>query len=121
MATTVRAFRQLMQQRVTIKRFASYNDFGEASYGDPVTYQAAVVGEMKRVLNAQGEETPTNMSAYLMTADAVRPEDEITLSTGDVGSTEQWAIQPKIIATARYPFTRGQFFTAVHLGTRREN
>jgi hypothetical protein len=50
---------------------------------------------------------------------AVRPEDRITLSTGDVGSTESYAINPAIVAIERYPFTAGQFVTVVRLGDTR--
>lgn len=111
-----------MTQRVTIEPFTGHNEFGEATcYGTGKVYEAAVVGEMKRVLDSQGVETPTMQSCYLMSNDAVRPEDRITLSTGDVGSTEPHTLQPPIVAVARYPFTEGQFCTVVHLGGRMGN
>ena len=113
---SVRAFAPLMTQRCTIAPKTSYGDYGAASYGAAVTYQCAVVGEMKRVVNAAGDEVPSHQQVYLMSNAAIRPEDKITLSTGDVGSTESYAINPSIVAVSRYPFTRGQFFTMISLG-----
>ena len=112
---TVKAFAPLMTQSVSIKPFSSYDDTGEASYGAAVVYQCAVVGEMKLVRDANGQEAPSRQQIYLMSNAAIRPEDYITLSTGDVGSTESYAINPKIMAVGRYPFTAGQFVTTVHL------
>lgn len=113
---TVRAFAPLMRQRVSIARRASYDAYGEATYGTAVQYQAAVVGEMKMVTDRNGQQVPSRQAVYLMSADPVRPEDRITLSTGDVGSTESWALNPEILSVARYPFVNGQFVTCVFLG-----
>ena len=113
---TVRAFEKLMTQTVTIAPFSSYDDYGAPSFGTAVSYRAAVVGETKRVVNAQGNEVPSQQAIYLMSAAAIRPEDRVTLSTGDVGSTESFAINPRIVAVERYPFLRGQFATVVRLG-----
>ena len=112
---SVRQFAPLMRQRVVVKPFASYDGYGAASYGAAVTYQAAVVGEVKLVRTAQGQEVPSQQTVYLMSNAAVRPQDQITLSTGDVWSTESYAINPKILAVGRYPFTAGQFCTAIYL------
>ena len=114
---TVRAFERLMTQTVTIAPFSSYDNYGAPSFGTAVSYRAAVVGEMKRVVNAQGNEVPSQQAVYLLGNPAVRPEDQITLSTGDVASTESFAINPRIVAVERYPFLRGQFATVVRLGS----
>lgn len=114
---SVRAFAPLMRQRVSIKAKTGYDDRGGATYGSPTVYQCAVVGEMKVVTSESGEQVPSRQAIYLMSAAAVRPEDHVTLSTGDVGSTESYALTPKIIAVERYPFTRGQFVTVVRLGS----
>ena len=113
---SIRSFAPLMKQRVQVAPRASYDGDGEATYGTAVTYQAAVVGEMRMVRTATGQEVPSRQSVYLMSAAAIRPEDQVTLSTGDVGSTESYAIQPTILAVDRLPFTRGQFATILRLG-----
>jgi hypothetical protein len=41
--------------------------------------------------------------------DNILPDARVTLSTGDVGSTESWALTPKILATGRYPDETGKF------------
>jgi hypothetical protein len=116
---TVRAFAPLMRQRVSIEPCSTYDSYGAPSYGTAVVYQCAVVGEMKMIMKADGQEVPSKQAVYLMSNAAVRPEDRITLSTGDVGSTESYAINPAIVAIERYPFTAGQFVTVVRLGDTR--
>lgn len=113
---TVRHFAPLMRQRVTVKPFSAYDKQGEATYGSGIVYRAAVVGEMKMVRTASGQEVPSQYSVYLMINAAIRPEDQITLSTSDVGSTESYAINPVILSVGRYPFLAGQFCTAIYLG-----
>lgn len=112
---TVRAFGPLMTQRVTIAPRTGYDSYGNAAYGTDVTYQCAVVGEMKLIRTARGQEAPSKQAIYLMSAAAIRPEDRVTLSTGDVNSTEEYAIHPPILAVGRYPFTTGQWFTQLFL------
>lgn len=112
----VNAFAPLMTQTVTIAPLASYDETGEPSFGAGVIFKCAVVGEMKIVRRADnGQEAPSKQQIYLMSNAAVRPEDQITLSTSDVGSTESYAINPKILAVGRFPFTRGQYTTVIDL------
>lgn len=119
-ALSVRAFAPLMTQRVTVARKSSYGDYGEGGYSAGVVYQGALVGEMKAVRRANGDEAVSSQSFYLMTNAGFTPEDQVTLSTQDVGSTESWALQPQILAVERYPFTRGQFCTVLRLGQNRQ-
>lgn len=112
---SVRQWAPLMKQRVTIKPFAGYDSFGKPTYGTAVIYQCALIGEMKVVRNDAGQEVPSKQTAYLMSNAAVRPEDQITLSTGDVGSTQSYAINPRILSVGRFPFLSGQFLTCVYM------
>ena len=105
-----------MKQRATVARKSSYGSYGEVSYAAGVVYQGALVGEMKAVRRANGDEAISSQSFYMMAAAGFTPEDRITLSTEDVASTESWALQPEILAVERYPFTRGQFATVLRLG-----
>lgn len=111
----VRQFASLMTQTVSIAPKTGYDAYGKPTYGSDVTYKAAVVGEMKLVRDTRGQQVPSKQQVYLMSNAAVRPEDRITLSTGDVGSTESFAIIPPIVAVGRYPFVAGQFVTVVAL------
>ena len=112
---SVRMFAPLMRQTVQIAPKTGYDGYGNAAFGSAVTHQCAVVGEMKLVKNERGQDVPSKQTIYLMSAAAIRPEDQVTLSTGDVGSTESFAINPSIVAVGRFPFTRGQFATCVYL------
>lgn len=112
---SIRQFAPLMRQRVTIESNAGYDEYGVASYSTGVVYNAAVIGDMKMVRDKHGQDVPSKQTIYLMSNAPIRPEDRITLSTGDVGSTESFAVNPPIIAVGRYPFTAGQFLTVVYL------
>mgnify|MGYP001614272230 CR=1 FL=1 len=111
---SVRQFAPLMRQRLTVAPFSSYNTYGEPSYGSAVTYQCALIGDMKLIRNAQGQEVPSKQTAYLMSNAAITPEDYVTLSTDDVGSTESFALHPVILAVGRYPFVAGNFASVLY-------
>ena len=119
---SVRQFAPLMRQTVQLSASTGTYDFdGQVTYGANVAYQCAVVGEIKTVLNGQGQEVPSAQAVYLMSNAPIRPDPDykITLSTGDAGSTETYALSPPILAVSRYPFTRGQFATVLYLGAGR--
>ena len=111
----VNVFAPLMRQSVSIKTFQSYDAYGEASYGSAVSYECAVVGKSEKVLGADGQEVLSRQTIYLKSDAPVRPEDQITLSTGAVGSTESYAINPTILSIGRYPFGGSQGCTVVYL------
>lgn len=118
MSVSVRLFGPLMRQRVTTAPRTAFDDVGSPTYGTRTTHRAAVVGEMAMVRDAHGQQVPSHQAVYLMSNAAVRPGDLVVLSTGDVGSTESYAISPPILAVERYPFLRGQFATVLRLGGR---
>jgi hypothetical protein len=111
----VNVFAPLMRQSVSIAPFASYDGYGNASYGSSVEYEAAVVGKMERIVGFDGQEVPCRQTVYLKSGVTLRPEDKITLSTGDVGSTESYAINPTIISVGRFPFNGSQGCTVIYL------
>lgn len=115
MPFNVNVFSDLMQQRVTVEPFASYDSYGNASYGAAVPYEAAVVGKIERVVTVEGQEVPSRQTVYLKSNVTLRPEDRITLSTGDVGSTESYAITPAIVSIGHFPFGRNNGCTVVYL------
>ena len=104
-----------MRQRVTIARWTGYDSFGGKTFAAGVVYQCAVVGEIQQVRDSAGNEVPSRQSVYLMSNAVVRPEDQVTLSTDDVGSTESYAIKPLILSVGRFPFLRGQFASVLYL------
>jgi len=111
----VNIFAPLMRQRVSVAPFQSYDAYGDASYGSAVVYSAAVVGKSEKVIGADGQEVLSRQTVYLKSDAPLRPEDQITLSTGDVGSTESYAITPTILSIGRFPFGGSQGCTVVYL------
>ena len=111
----VNVFSKLMQQHVTIEPFTAYDAYGVASYGSAVSYEAAVVGKIERVVTVEGQEVPSRQTVYLKSNVMMRPEDRITLSSGDVGSTESYATQPAIVSIGRYPMGTTAGCTVVYL------
>jgi|TARA_R110002020_G_scaffold363307_1_gene575604 hypothetical protein len=105
----------LMKQSVSIAPFQSYDGYGDASYGASVDYEAAVVGDIKRVVTQDGQEVPSRQTIYLKSAVMVRPEDQITLSTSDVGSTEPYAINPPILSVGLFPLGAHRGCTVIYL------
>ena len=95
--------------------FQSYDGYGGASYGSAVVYEAAVVGKSEKVVGADGQEVVSRQTVYLKADAPLRPQDRITLSTGDVGSTESYAINPTILSIGRFPFGGTQGCTVVYL------
>lgn len=112
----VAQFRHLMGQSVTVNHFTGRDGYGEAEHGAAVTYRARVVGRIRTVRSASGEEVVSTQTVYLMSAAAVSPLDKLTLSTGWTNSTEADRTAPPILATTRYPGRDGRaVYTAVHL------
>jgi hypothetical protein len=104
-----------MKQSVTVEPFQSYDSYGSPSYGTAVEYEGAVVGKTEKIIGADGQEVLSRQTVYLKSDAALRPSDRITLSTGDIGSTESYAINPEILSIGRFPFGRSQGCTVVYL------
>lgn len=104
----VERFRHLMGQSVSVAPFSGRDGYGEPTYGSAVTYRARVVGKIRNVRSASGQEVVSSQTVYLMTAAVVTPLDKLTLSTGFVGSTAADRTTPPILATGRYPGTDGR-------------
>lgn len=105
-----------MNQSVTIAPAASRNAYGEQTAGTAVSYRCRLVNKRTMVRNTQGQEVISNITLYLMSNALIQPDAVVTLSTGDVGSTESYAIQPKILSVNRYSDDGGGFHhTTVYL------
>lgn len=111
----VSPWRAMMKQTVSISHRTGYSEQGAPAYGSATPYAARVVGRKRTVRTADGEEVTSNQTVYLASNVVVAPDAKITLSTADVGSTEDTALSPPILATGRYPDERGTVYTAVYL------
>ncbi len=113
----VSGWAHMMRQTATVAAPGAKNGYGERTYGAVTSYRCRLVGRQKLVLAADGREVLSRQTLYLMTEDYVDTQSQLTLSTGDVGSTESFAIHPPILAVGRYPANNGGFHhTCLFLG-----
>jgi len=91
----------LCQQTVTVEPYASQDAYGAETYGSPVTYQARVVGKVRRITAASGEERVSTVTVYLVDSTGLTTRDRVTLPDGWTPS------QPTILAVARVPDASG--------------
>ena len=108
-------FYDLMTQTLTVAPVTGRDSFDNKAYGAAVTYRCRLVGKRRQVVNAQGEVVTSEQTAYLGTASPVDPEALVTLSTADAGSTEPHAVNPRILATGRYPDEAGHHHSVIFL------
>jgi hypothetical protein len=112
----IATWRRLMRQTALVAARTGQDSFGVPTYGSDVTYRGRLVGKRRLVLNTLGQQVISAQTFFVASGDNILPDARITLSTGDVGSTESWALQPKILATARYPDETGKFlYTSLFL------
>ena len=98
-----------MNQAALVAPRTGQDSFGVPTYGSDVTYRGRLVGKRRQVLNTLGQQVVSSQTFYVASGDNILPDARVTLSTGDVGSTESWALTPKILATGRYPDEAGRF------------
>lgn len=106
----------MMTQTVTIAPpSATFDSYGARTYGTPVSYPCRIVGKRTKVTDLHGDEVVSQQTVYLGTEQPIDPEAQVTISTGDAGSTEETAIHPQVLATGRYPDEAGAHHSVVYL------
>lgn len=110
----VSGWKRMMRQSLTLAAKTGRDSYGNETHStSPATYRCRLVGKRQMVRTAEGQELASNWMAYLMTEAAVSPDALVTLSTGDVGSTETHAVHPPILSVGRYPADNGGFHHTV--------
>lgn len=104
-----------MRQAVSIAPFSAADAYGQPSYGSAASYRARVVGRVRFVRDAQGQEVVSTHTVYLASNPGVTVKDQLTLSTGDAGSTENTVRKPAILSVGTFPDERGRFCTILYL------
>ena len=105
----------MCRSTVQIAPRTGIDGYGHMSYGADVARRCRLTGRVRTVTNFQGEQVVSTHQLYLADAGAVGQHDRVTLSTGDVNSTETGARQPKIVAIGRYPDDLGRTHVTVFL------
>lgn len=108
-------WRELLTQSVSIAARTGQDSYGKPTYSTGTAYAARVVGKRRLVVNTAGQEVASDWTVYLYGDPAVTPQDKVTLSTADVGSTAALAINPPVLAVGRYPDEIGMLYTALYL------
>lgn len=111
----IQRFRHLMSSTVQVAQPSGMNEYGEETYGPDVSYRAHLRGEHKLVRALSGEEVTSSKRIYLEATVNVNPNSRITLSTGDVGTTESGLRQPPILAIERRFDGNGAHHVVIHL------
>lgn len=92
------------------------DSYGEITFGAAKTYRARIIGEQKIVTSFQGVEVTSNQTVYVAGVIVAQPEDQITLSTGIVNSTQDSAIHPIMLGAKRIPDQFGTHHSTLYLG-----
>jgi hypothetical protein len=105
----------LMSTSVSVAPFTGRDGYGKPTYGTAVTYKAHISRKRELVRSAGGQQVESGQAVHLNTNAAIQPTALLTLSTGDVGSTEAAQTSPTIVAVARLSDQRGPHHTVLYL------
>lgn len=114
-------FGHLMSSAVTVEPRVGLDEYLSPLYGAPVTISAHLSGERKMVRDQYGQEVVSAQSAYLQGHPAVQLGDRVTLSTADVGSTEEAQVRPPLLAVERRFDADGPHHTVLRFGRASQN
>lgn len=103
------------RQTVTVEPRSTLDAYGQPTYGAAVTHRVRLSGKRRKVTNDRGNEVLASHTVYFAAAPAIGAHDRITLSTGDVNSTETGVRQPPVVAVGRYPDDLGRVAVTVFL------
>lgn len=112
---TIRLFETLMSSSVTIEDKSGDDTYGNPTYKAPVRYKAHISRQRRIVRNATGQQIVSEQAIYLNGSPSTLPTARVTLSTGDVGSTESWSIHPLIVAVERRFDQKGPHHTVLYV------
>jgi hypothetical protein len=109
-------FRHLMSSTILVAPRVGVDVTGKPTFGADVAYVAHLRGERRMVRNPDGQEVNAKLSAYLGQLADIQPTARVTLSTGDVGSTEEHARMPLLLAVDRVYDAAGPHHVVLRLG-----
>lgn len=97
----ITTFAHLMSSQVSVEARTGSDGYGKPTYGTAVSYRAHLVRKPHLVRAMSGEEVVSSVQAYLMTTVPILPTARVTLSTGDVGSTDTQVRQPPLLTVTQ--------------------
>ena len=111
----LRELRALCRQTVQVALRTGVDGYGEPTYGADVAHTARVAGRHRLVRDARGEQVLSTRTVYFAGAPALDVHDRVTLSTGDVGSTEEMVRRPALLDVQRLPDDLGGVSVVAYL------
>lgn len=114
----IHAWQHMMRSTVLVAARTGTDTGGYAkpTYGTDVAYRAHINRSPRLVRSATGQQVVSQQQIYLNSADAILPTARVTLTTGDVGSTESILLQPQVLAVERRFDQFGPHHTVIHTG-----
>lgn len=103
------------RQTVQIAARTGVDGYGEPTYGANAAYRVRISGKRRMIRNFAGVEVLSTHTIHFAATPAIGAHDRITLSTGDVNSTETGAITPSILAVGKFPDDTGRISLTVFL------
>ena len=110
-------FAHLMSSQVQVEYPTGRDDYGKLTFNPtPVMLQCHISRGVRLVPTTPGNEIVDAVEIHLNSVVAVPPLSRITLSTGDVGSTESFDRQPRLLAVERRFDEKGPHHTVLYAG-----
>lgn len=109
-------WRHMMSSTVSVQERTGMDGYGKPTFGAASSYRAHLARKRQLVRDAVGQEVVSNQAVYLETTVNIQPTAKVTLSTGDVGSTESFALSPSIVAVERRFDQNGPHHVVLYLG-----
>lgn len=97
----ITAWAHMMTNTVTVAPQTGRDVYGKPTYGAAVSYKAHLSRKKMLVRTIGGQSIESGQQVHLMGSPALLPTALLTLSTGDIGSTEPAALNPTIMAVER--------------------
>lgn len=112
----ITAFGHMFSTTVQVAARTGQDESANPTYDPhPVTYRAHIGRASRLVLDAMGQQVVSSRRVWLMTNAAVQPTAQVTLTTGDAGSTEEAVRHPVILSVERLSDGRGPHHTVLNL------
>ena len=109
-------YAHFMSSTVQIAPRISRDGDGVPSYGQDVAFLAHISKGVRLMPSMAGSDVVDAMQIYLNSVAAIQPTSRVTLSTSDVGSTESYDRQPRLLAIERRFDSRGPHHSVLYVG-----
>lgn len=112
----ISAWARYMVSTVQVAERTGLDGYGKPTYStSPASYKAHLTQGERAVRRADGQDVASNVTAHLAIPALILPTSQVTLSTGDAGSTESYMVHPVIAAVEQRRDQGGLHHTVLYL------